>query len=102
VDRTDWIACSRENGTTSLTFGYFQYSAHQAIDKVLFFTFGEDKVRFSYGTHCAVVLHSSWTDAPTGNQKLVLNEDLYGKVRKNVEDKLGDNAKKYINDIALN
>jgi len=34
-------------------------------------------------------------------QKCVLNEDVYGRVRQQVIDKLGDNAKKFIEDIEI-
>ncbi|KAI0706866.1 hypothetical protein C8T65DRAFT_220048 [Cerioporus squamosus] len=66
---------SNAQGNAMFKIGVYTYSASQNIDKVLFFTFGSQKVEFF-----------------AGNQSMVLNDEVYSKVRQAVLDKLGKNA----------
>ncbi|RPD54392.1 hypothetical protein L226DRAFT_541164 [Lentinus tigrinus ALCF2SS1-7] len=75
---------SNAQGNAMFKIGVYYYGAEQNINRVLFFTFGNQKVEFY-----------------AGNQTMLLNEDVYSQVRQSVLDKLGDNAKDLVDNIEL-
>ncbi|KAI0706874.1 hypothetical protein C8T65DRAFT_220266 [Cerioporus squamosus] len=75
---------SDSGGNALFKIGAYTYSAEQNIDKVLFFTFGTQKIQFA-----------------AGNQTMVLNDEVYKQVREEVLLKLGDNAKNLVKEIEI-
>ncbi|TFK78950.1 hypothetical protein K466DRAFT_668278 [Polyporus arcularius HHB13444] len=75
---------SNAQGNAMFKIGAYYYGAEQNIDKVLFFTFGSQKIEFY-----------------AGNQTMLLNNDVYGQVRASVLEKLGSNAKDLVAGIEL-
>ncbi|RDX44731.1 hypothetical protein OH76DRAFT_1559541 [Lentinus brumalis] len=75
---------SNAQGNALFKIGSYYYGAQQNIDKVLFFTFGSQKVEFY-----------------AGNQTMLLNDDVYSQVRVSVLQKLGSNAKDLVNEIEI-
>ncbi|RDX51547.1 hypothetical protein OH76DRAFT_301409 [Lentinus brumalis] len=75
---------SNAQGNAMFKIGSYYYGAQQNIDKVLFFTFGSQKVEFY-----------------AGNQTMLLNDDVYSQVRASVLQKLGSNAQDLVNDIEI-
>ncbi|RDX44689.1 hypothetical protein OH76DRAFT_1559509 [Lentinus brumalis] len=71
-------------GNAMFKIGAYYYGAEQNIDRVLFFTFGSQKVEFY-----------------AGNQTMLLNNEVYSQVRKEVLQKLGANAKDLVSGIEL-
>ncbi|KAI0706887.1 hypothetical protein C8T65DRAFT_220438 [Cerioporus squamosus] len=75
---------SNAQGNAMFKIGAYYYGAEQNIDKVLFFTFGSQKVEFY-----------------AGNQTMLLNNDVYSQVRASILEKLGQNAKDLVNEIEI-
>ncbi|RDX44724.1 hypothetical protein OH76DRAFT_1421205 [Lentinus brumalis] len=75
---------SNGQGNAMFKIGAYYYGAEQNIDKVLFFTFGSQKVEFY-----------------AGNQTMLLNNEVYSQVRQEILTKLGANAKDLVSGIEL-
>ncbi|TFK80565.1 hypothetical protein K466DRAFT_605224 [Polyporus arcularius HHB13444] len=75
---------STANGKVTFKIGAYTYSAEQNITKVLFFTFGSQKVDFY-----------------TENQTMVLDEKVYSGIREEILQKLGSNAQDLVSGIDL-
>lgn len=73
-----------DDGQVVMVLSAMQFNSEKHVNKFLWFTWTKTTVR---------LVQSS--------QKAVLNEDVYGKVRQAVIDKLGGNAEKYIADIEI-
>ncbi|TFK81631.1 hypothetical protein K466DRAFT_666998 [Polyporus arcularius HHB13444] len=71
-------------GNAMFKIGAYYYGAQQNIDRVLFFTFGSQKVEFY-----------------AGNQTMLLVNQVYSQVRKEIVAKLGANAKDLVSGIEL-
>ena len=82
--------------------GTYQYNSSDKITSVLFFTFGSSKVSFFAGTHAAALIHTEINPLyGTGNQTMILNENVYSKVRTMVLEKLGANAVTLVKEIEI-
>ncbi|RPD52856.1 hypothetical protein L226DRAFT_576561 [Lentinus tigrinus ALCF2SS1-7] len=75
---------SNVNGNATFKIGAYTYSAEQNITKVLFFTFGSQKIEFY-----------------SENQTMVLNEKVYSGIREEILEKLGNNAQDLVSGIDL-
>ncbi|KAI0717555.1 hypothetical protein C8T65DRAFT_112124 [Cerioporus squamosus] len=75
---------SNVNGKATFKIGAYTYDAEQNITKVLFFTFGSQKVNFY-----------------TENQTMVLDEKKYSGIREEILQKLGSNAQDLVSGIDL-
>ncbi|KOT80904.1 hypothetical protein ADK70_26985 [Streptomyces rimosus subsp. pseudoverticillatus] len=77
-------AVTQVNQAVSMTIGGFFFSVEKEVDRVLWFEFQRGQVDFWKGTQTAT-----------------LNEDVYSTVRKDVLDKLGDKATKFVRDLEI-
>lgn len=77
-------AAAEDKGLAVLKFGGFRFDSSQNVTRVLFFSFS-----------------SASASLFKGAQTVVLNDDVYSKVRADIVTKLGDKAKKYIKDIEI-
>lgn len=76
--------CSNTGGVLKMSLGAFYFSSTQVDTKILFF---------------------GWSTADTtiyqSGQSIILDRDVYGQVRQAVINKLGDNAKTFVNGLDI-
>lgn len=75
---------STQNNDPTITMGGFKFTAEQQATNVLFFTYG-----------------SSSTDLYSSNQTMTLNVSVYSQVAASIAQKLGQQAKDYVEDIDI-
>lgn len=77
-------SCVSSGGNVSLSIGVFYFSTETVVRRILFYKFNSVK-----------------TSMYKGGQSIVLNEEVYAKVRKAVVDKLGDKAASFVADLEI-
>ncbi|KZT02666.1 uncharacterized protein LAESUDRAFT_716680 [Laetiporus sulphureus 93-53] len=77
--------CVRDVGSNVMwRIGAYNYETSGFDGDILFFHFGADSVAFQYNT-----------------QDMVLNEEIYAKVRQDIVDRLGDHAQDFVKNVPL-
>ncbi len=75
---------AESGGKIAMSLGTFYFNTKQQNTRFLWFSFNSSKIRL-------------FQDA----EDITLNDEVYGPNRKKIIDKLGDNAKKYIDEIEI-
>jgi hypothetical protein len=76
--------CQVRDGNIVMQFGAYRFTAKNVDNQFLWHKWTKDSLEFYKGF-----------------QRCILNEDVYGKVRKAIIDKLGDNATAFIADLDI-
>jgi hypothetical protein len=91
-----------QDGDVMYQMGYYNYTTDGSVTDVLFFHFSGDKIHFASGMGCRTLpCIDNVLNTLIGSQAMILNNAVYSAVRAKVEQKLGDNATKYVENIDI-